>query len=192
MNAIWIWDGRKSACNWSSVPVKYFFIKKPKWKYRKRWSTENMANNQQVETFVMFIGYPRSSHSLVGAILDAHPEIIIPHEFNVLQKWKRYNLPKFQRKNLIRYKLYFDLHQTCTEQAMFGKRASRKRTVLGGEFTYLYNVPDLWQGGYKKKIKVRSEDDFHNSWVTITYHSQPKLILKNKEDAPASVAGITR
>ena len=32
----------------------------------------------EVETFVMFIGYPRSSHSLVGAILDAHPEIIIP------------------------------------------------------------------------------------------------------------------
>ena len=117
----------------------------------------------EVETFVMFIGYPRSSHSLVGAILDAHPEIIIPHEFNVLQKWKRYNLPKFQRKNLIRYKLYFDLHQTSTEQAMFGKRASRKRTVLGGEFTYLYNVPDLWQGGYKNKIKVGLEDDFHNS-----------------------------
>ena len=146
----------------------------------------------EVETFVMFIGYPRSSHSLVGAILDAHPEIIIPHEFNVLQKWRKYNVPEFQRKNLIRYKLYFDLHQTSTEQAMFGKRASRKRTVLGGEFTYLYNVPDLWQGGYKNKIKVGSEDDFHSSWVTITYYSQPKLILKNKEDAPASVAGITR
>ncbi|XP_078374375.1 uncharacterized protein LOC144657905 [Oculina patagonica] len=34
----------------------------------------------EVETFVMFIGYPHSSHSLVGAILDAHPGIIIPHD----------------------------------------------------------------------------------------------------------------
>ena len=140
----------------------------------------------------MFIGYPRSSHSLVGAILDAHPEIIIPHEFNLLEKWRSYNLPAFKRKNLLRYKLYFDLHQTSLKQAIFGIRASRNRTVLGGEFTYLYNVPDLWQGGYKNRIKVGLEDDFYSSRVTMPYHSQPKFILKNKEDAPASVAGITR
>ncbi|PFX14550.1 hypothetical protein AWC38_SpisGene21281 [Stylophora pistillata] len=108
----------------------------------------------EVETFVMFIGYPRSSHSLVGAILDAHPEIIIPHEFNLLQMWSRYNLPTFRRKNLLRYKLFFDLHRTSMEQAMFGIRASQNRTVLNGEFTYLYNVPKLWQGGYKNRIKV--------------------------------------
>ena len=146
----------------------------------------------EVETFVMFIGYPRSSHSLVGAILDAHPEIIIPHEFNLLEKWRSYNLPAFKRKNLLRYKLYFDLHQTSLKQAIFGIRASRNRTVLGGEFTYLYNVPDLWQGGYKNGIKVGSEDDFHSSWVIFLSHSQPKLILNNKEDAPASVVGCTR
>ena len=140
----------------------------------------------------MFIGYPRSSHSLVGAILDAHPEIIIPHEFNLLEKWRSYNLPAFKRKNLLRYKLYFDLHQTSLKQAIFGIRASRNRTVLGGEFTYLYNVPDLWQGGYKNGIKVGSEDDFHSSWVIFLSHSQPKLILKKKEDAPASVVGCTR
>ena len=111
----------------------------------------------EVETFVMFIGYPRSSHSLVGAILDAHPEIIIPHEFNLLQMWSRYNLPTFRRKNLLRYKLFFDLHRTSMEQAMFGIRASQNRTVLNGEFKYLYNVPKLWQGGYKNSIKVRTE-----------------------------------
>ncbi|KAJ7371717.1 hypothetical protein OS493_023052 [Desmophyllum pertusum] len=51
-----------------------------------------------VETFVMFIGYPRSRHSLVGAILDAHPEIIIPHEYDVLARWKEYQSSDFKNK----------------------------------------------------------------------------------------------
>ena len=74
---------------------------------------------------------------------------------------------------------------------LFGD-GDRRFANISGEFTYLYNIPDLWQGGYKNKIKVGLEDDLHSSCVTITYYSQLKLILKNKEDAPASVAGITR
>ena len=41
-----------------------------------------------VETFVLFIGYPRSRSSLVSAILDAHPEIVMSHECSVLENWK--------------------------------------------------------------------------------------------------------
>lgn len=35
--------------------------------------------------FCTFVGYPKSGHSLVGSLLDAHPHIIIAHEQNVLQ-----------------------------------------------------------------------------------------------------------
>ena len=38
-----------------------------------------------IRTFVLFIGYGRSGHSLVAAILDAHPKIVIAHEFDVLR-----------------------------------------------------------------------------------------------------------
>ncbi|PSP19753.1 MAG: sulfotransferase family protein [Cyanobacteria bacterium SW_5_48_44] len=37
---------------------------------------------QNVDKYCMFIGYPRSGHSLVGSLLDAHPNIIIAHELN--------------------------------------------------------------------------------------------------------------
>ena len=40
-----------------------------------------------IQTFVLFIGYGRSGHSLVAAILDAHPKIVIAHEFDVSRKW---------------------------------------------------------------------------------------------------------
>jgi hypothetical protein len=37
-----------------------------------------------VETFGIFIGYQRSGHSLVGALLDAHPEAAIAHELGAV------------------------------------------------------------------------------------------------------------
>ena len=102
----------------------------------------------------MFVGYPRSSHSLVGALLDAHPEIIIPHEYGVLEKWKNYQSALLKRKNLQKYALFYDLHQLSLRQALFGIRAGLNSTFVTKKFRYNYNVPGLWQGGYQKKIKV--------------------------------------
>ena len=99
----------------------------------------------------MFIGYPRSSHSLVGSILDAHPEIIIPHEYGVIENWQKYRSLKALSKTLPKYQLFLDLHQLSTKQAMFTFRSSTWVTSI----FYSYNVPGLWQGGYEKTIKVR-------------------------------------
>jgi len=109
-----------------------------------------------VETFVMFIGYQRSSHSLVGAILDAHPEIIIPGEFDLMTRWKKYQAPELIQNNLQKYALFYDLHRLSMKQAMFGIRANFNNTKPTGESTakYTYHVPGLWQGGYQNKIKV--------------------------------------
>jgi hypothetical protein len=38
-----------------------------------------------VERYCMFVGTPRSGHSLVGSILDAHPEIVLAHEEDALR-----------------------------------------------------------------------------------------------------------
>jgi hypothetical protein len=34
----------------------------------------------QLRAFCLFIGYPRSGHRLIGALLDAHPDVAIAHE----------------------------------------------------------------------------------------------------------------
>ncbi|XP_078342568.1 uncharacterized protein LOC144628340 [Oculina patagonica] len=106
-----------------------------------------------VETFVMFIGYPRSSHSLVGAILDAHPEIIIPHEYDVIKNWGKYRSLSITQTKMQKYQLFFDLHQLSKEQAMHGIRASNSSTFLK-EYEYTYHIPGLWQGKYEQRIKV--------------------------------------
>ncbi len=38
----------------------------------------------RADTVVLFAGYPRSGHSLVGALIDAHPNAVAAHELDVL------------------------------------------------------------------------------------------------------------
>ena len=48
-----------------------------------------------VKTFVIFVGFARSGHSIVGSQMDAHPDMIIAHEYNVLKNIKK----QFTSKN---------------------------------------------------------------------------------------------
>lgn len=106
-----------------------------------------------VETFVMFIGYKRSCHSLVAAMLDAHPEIVISPGYQVIQKWEQYHSPELKEKRMQKYRLFYDLHQHSLEHAMFFKRASSERCLMQ-KSKYNYHIPGQWQGGFQHRIKV--------------------------------------
>ena len=105
-----------------------------------------------VETFVMFIGYPRSSHSLVGSILDAHPEIIIPHEYHIVGQWNTYREDALRNSGMQKYLLFYNLHSLSTWQASFGSRATKP--VFLDDGIHSYNVPGAWQGSFNGKLKV--------------------------------------
>ena len=82
----------------------------------------------------MFIGHARTGHSLVGALLDGHPNIIIAHELNVL---------KYIQKGYNQSQIFYLLIKRSKEIVANGcKRAG-----------YTYKVPEQWQGKYRK-IKV--------------------------------------
>ena len=40
----------------------------------------------RVKTFVFFLGYPHSGHSIVGSLMDSHPQIVISHELDLFAK----------------------------------------------------------------------------------------------------------
>ena len=44
---------------------------------------------KDVRIFVIFVGFARSGHSIVGTLMDAHPDIVIAHEYNVLKNIKK-------------------------------------------------------------------------------------------------------
>ncbi|MFO0749590.1 MAG: hypothetical protein U1F43_28555 [Myxococcota bacterium] len=87
-----------------------------------------------VERFVFFIGYPRSGHTLVGALLDAHPDALVAHELHalaVLRQPRRLPLgaPRLYAKLLLRSRWF----------------GARGRLWSG----YDYTVPGQWQGRWR-------------------------------------------
>jgi len=85
-----------------------------------------------VKYYTMFIGYAHSGHSVVGAILDAHPNMIIANELHALPKFKRYKYVK----NKI-FKLILDNSRKSA--------SNQDRTNTG----YNYYIPNLYQGKFE-------------------------------------------
>jgi hypothetical protein len=95
-----------------------------------RYNIKNKKIFENVKYYCMFIGYPRSGHSLVGALLDAHPNVIVANELNAL----KYLHLRFNRDQI--YWLLLEksrLYQKCRKE--------------GANF---YNVPNQWQGRFEK------------------------------------------
>lgn len=88
-----------------------------------------------IRKYVMFVGYPRSGHSLIGAILDAHPNIILSHELDVLKL-----IQDTKSRNLI-------FSMIIARSEWFAK----KGCVWQG---YVYKIQNQWQGKYKKLIII--------------------------------------
>lgn len=49
----------------------------------------NCNKFRHVHTLLVFLGYPRSGSSILGSILDAHKNILIAHELNILNYIKK-------------------------------------------------------------------------------------------------------
>jgi len=82
----------------------------------------------------MFVGYPRTGHSLIGSLLDAHPRIVIAHELDALElfQWG------FSQRQVFHLLL----------------ENSRKMAAAGrSHHGYSYGVPNQWQVGRDKEIQ---------------------------------------
>lgn len=91
------------------------------WQYRQAF--------QDVQTLCLFIGYPRSGHSLISSLLDAHPKAIMAHRLDLL---KYLHLP------------YWDLFYLIVKNSE--RFAQTGRSLTG----YTYAVPGQWQGRFEK------------------------------------------
>jgi hypothetical protein len=91
---------------------------------------------QDIKTYCLFIGHGRSGHSIVGALLDAHPQVVIPDELDSL----RYVAAGFGKDQLCYLLL---------ARAQAQARRGRRKKGLGGK-VYSYQVPNQWQGRFDK------------------------------------------
>mgnify|MGYP002628275681 CR=1 FL=1 len=125
-----------------------------------------------VERFAMFVGYPRSGHSLVGALLDAHPEAAIAHEASALQ----YVAARFDRDRLFTVLL--------ENSASYGAG----RQPRGG---YVYDVPGQWQGRFQR---LRVIGDKKGEGAALRLHGWPWVLarLRQTVGVPLRVLHVVR
>ena len=111
-----------------------------------------------IKTFILFIGYSQRIDSLTGAMLDAHPEIIIPQQYDVIGNWKMFQNKQLQEVGQQKYMLFFHLQYLSHFQALFRNQASKPSQfwlwTFKGEGIHYTFVPGAWQGSVKGKIKV--------------------------------------
>lgn len=85
----------------------------------------------QPQRALFFVGYSRSGHSLVGALLDAHPNVVVSHELHAL-------------KHLRQGRTFASVVSAIQRNSQFFHRFGR------GYSGYSYEVPSQWQGRYSE------------------------------------------
>lgn len=111
----------------------------------------------EITRFCLFVGHGRSGSTLVGALLNAHPEIVLSNELNVIDYVKK-GLSHEELCNLIFYMSRVD-----------ARRGSRG----GGGYTYA--VPNQWQG---ENESLRVIGDRKAGATAIQLFEQPTLTTK--------------
>ena len=150
---------------------------------KRAYSPLGMYEISAVEKFVFFVGYGRSGHSIVGSLLDAHPNVIIAHEYNLFRRWKG-NM--YQNRSF----LYNELYRNSYNNAEKGWRNSMKN-----QKGYTLAVKESWQGSFQKLVVV---GDKSGAVTTQTYNNDPLMFLeilkelRNTVKVPIRVIHVVR
>ena len=97
-------------------------------------STRDPGRFGDVETICIFVGHVKCGGTLIGALLDAHPDAVLADEIDVL----RYLSAGFRREQI------FDLLLKGSRREARKARVTARRLV-----PYSLAVPRQWQGRYE-------------------------------------------
>lgn len=125
-----------------------------------------------VQRFCLFVGYPRSGTTLVGAALNAHPEMVVANELDVL---------RYVRLGLRRHQLYGML-----------LRQDRRFSAAGHRWTgFDYAVPGQHQG---RVDHLRVIGDKRAGMSTNRLRARPDLLdrLRRTVGVPLRVLHVVR
>ena len=118
---------------------------------RKRYREEF----DRVQTFCLFIGYPRSGHSLVGAMLNAHRHAVISHELDASKL----------------------ILAGCTRDDLYARILARAAwfNLRGNRSNYRYQIPNRWQGRFES---LRVIGDKRGGTAALSVAEHPDLLKR--------------
>jgi hypothetical protein len=119
----------------------------------------------RIERYVSFIGWGRSGNSLIGALLDFHPNIFIKNEFFPMQE---------------KFKTQEQIFETILEKI---ERKRKKRGQGWGSFRHspfsdMYKGPPIVVGGKKGG---KTSNDLHEDTLELSQDGKNIIISGNKK-----------
>ena len=107
---------------------------------RRHWLTYHASRRhptmfQDLQTFCLLIGHVKSGGTMIGSLLDAHPDIVFADEADVL---------RFVSADFTRDQICHLLVKASRREAMKGRVTARRLDA------YSFLVPNQWQGRYRK------------------------------------------
>jgi hypothetical protein len=125
----------------------------------RAFSRQLSGGYRDLDTFVLFVGHPRSGHTLISALLDAHPDVVIGNEVHVLK-----HIGQGMRRTML-------FHQLIDSAEQFAQQGA----VWQG---YSYAVPDQWQG---RSRTLRVLGDKHAPATIRYYGAQPEILVRLRQ-----------
>ena len=125
-----------------------------------------------LEYYCFFIGYARSGHTLVGAMLNAHPDVVIAHELDAVN---------YVRHHFSRAQLF----------ALLLERDQRFGSMGNSWAGYEYDVPGQYQGRYER---LRVLGDKRGNSAAMEIAEWPELLdrVRHVVKVPIRVIHVTR
>ena len=160
----WVLRRVRTLPGFRRYPVLYVGSAVKAWQHRSDLAT--------VRAYLMFIGHPRSGHSLVGSLLDAHPEVVVAHELDALE---------FVVAGYGRGQLFSLLLEHSRHNAQAGRKS----------WGYSYAVPGQWQGRYDRLSVI---GDKRGRKTTARLGNDPQLLHRLAEvvQVPLKVVQVVR
>ena len=118
-----------------------------------------------LSAYVEFIGYPRSGHTLVGSLLDAHAQVVIANELGALR--------------------YLTLGFSMPQIYALLLRSSRDFTTKKRRnwYDYHYGVEGQWQGGRYTALRVIG--DKQGMGTSLRLRERPWLLDRLRQQGPS-------
>jgi len=111
----------------------------------------------KIHAFILFVGYPRSGHSLIAALLDAHPNVVVSMEWDVLSH----------------VRMGFKKHQVFYSIINDSKKfAIKEGNIWSG---YSYKVREMWQGRFSE---IKAIGDKFGGMTSLLIKDNPELLGK--------------
>ncbi len=128
-----------------------------------------------IECYIMFVGVGRSGTTLIGSLLDAHPEMVIANQQSTL----RYVRPRLLSRDQAFYLLLRN-----------ARRAADAGRVGGGG--YGYAVPGQWQGRFDRIRVIGDKSRSGDAVVRLTTFPGLLDALARFVDVPIRMVHVIR